>query len=117
VYQRGEDVCGGFALMSIDPDYPGIFDGRWLNERPYVVIHRFVVSPKVHRQGIGQKMLAWIEDYARKINIRDIRLDTHEKNVPMIGLLQKLGYRRCGKVLLQRTLLREAYHKALEDAL
>lgn len=99
-------VLGVMALSFDGEETYDAIDGAWLTESTsraatYAVIHRCAVSAQAAR---GRGALS-------------MRIDTHERNVPMRGLVGKLGYERCGVITLPyeggRDPLRIAYEKVL----
>ena len=68
-----------------------IIEGKWLNHKPYAVIHR--CASISNRKGIGQFMLDWCFE-----KFPNVRVDTHKDNLPMKHLLEKNGYTYCGIV-------------------
>ena len=66
-------------------------DGAWLNDRSYAVIHRCASDGTL--KGTGRFFLDWCFD-----RCKNIRIDTHADNVPMKNLLEKNGYKYCGKI-------------------
>ncbi len=102
---------GGAALLSKDDAYNHLLSGTWLNQDPYIVIHRFFVHPKFHGQKLGKVLLTHIEDLVWNQGIVNIRLDTHEKNAPMRGLLKSMSYLEVGRVNLPQAGERLVYHK------
>jgi ribosomal protein S18 acetylase RimI-like enzyme len=113
VLELQDTVVAGASLASMDVDYQTLKEGTWLNHEPYRVIHRMVVDASIHRQGIGKMLLDNLENLTRQQNIYSIKIDTHARNIPMIGLLKKAGYVRCGIVILKGHLIREAFQKIL----
>ena len=87
----GEIILGVFFLEAApDSTYDAIYEGSWLAEdAPYGVVHRIASSGK--SAGVGAFCLEWALEQCG-----NIRIDTHEANLPMQNLLKKLGYRRCG---------------------
>lgn len=85
-----------------EPAYRKIYDGAWLNEEPYAVIHRLGVSS--HRGGVCSFCIQWC--YAQHPNLR---VDTHRVNRPMQGCLKKNGFTCCGIVYLADGSERLAY--------
>lgn len=79
-------LCGG-----PDPTYEKIWDGQWLNQSPYHVLHRLASSGE--RKGAGMFCLQWSIEQSE-----EIRVDTHEANLPMQRLLEKNGFVKCGKI-------------------
>lgn len=80
-------------------------DGAWLTESDsheprYAVIHRCAISAAAARRGIMTRMFEEGERIAREHGSQSIRVDTHERNIPVQGLVSKLGYTRCGTITL-----------------
>lgn len=102
--EDGETI-GVFALFTgPDPTYAKIYDGDWLNNEPYVVIHRIAVS--AHRKGIASLCFAFALRQSA-----NLRIDTHEDNIPMQNSLSKNGFSRCGIIYLANGDPRIAYQK------
>ena len=71
-----------------------------LSEEKVFVIHTFVVSPQYLSQGVGQKLLTYAMELARKNGVKALRLDVYEKNEPAIRLYEKVGFQWVTKVSL-----------------
>ena len=98
-------IIGVFALFKgPDSTYAKIYDGCWLNDDPYVVIHRIAVS--AHRKGIASQCFAFALQQCA-----NLRIDTHEDNIPMQNSLAKNGFTRCGIIYLANGDPRIAYQK------
>lgn len=81
-----------FLEMADDPTYRQIYQGQWIEpQQPYGVVHRLASSRSV--RGAATFCLQW----ALK-QCGNIRIDTHQANLPMRNLLQKLGYHYCGVI-------------------
>lgn len=76
-----------------EPTYTAIYDGSWLNDKPYGVIHRIASAGRVG--GIFAACLNWCRGY-----IDNIRIDTHRDNRVMQELLVRHGFSRCGIIFL-----------------
>jgi len=92
----GTDEAGQVHMVfrfvtGADPTYQEIWDGGWLNEEPYGVIHRIASDGQV--KGALKACL----DFCDTI-IPNIRIDTHEKNVVMRHSLAKYGFVECGRI-------------------
>ena len=87
-----------------DPTYAVIEGGSWLDDGPYHVVHRIAV--RVPRRGVGQALMGWACDHARSV-----RVDTHEVNVPMRGMIEGLGFLYCGVIHLENGDPRVAYQR------
>lgn len=93
--------------VEADPTY-GYIEGAWLNDEPYGVIHRIAVGES--GKGVAAECFAFAQ--ARCSNLR---IDTHEKNIPMQRCLAKHGFTRCGTVYLEDGDPRIAYQKVIEN--
>lgn len=92
-----------YFAVEEDPVY-GYIEGRWLNDRPYGVIHRIAAGER----GKGAAAECFQFAYAQCGNLR---IDTHEKNLPMQRCLAKNGFQRCGIIYLEDGDPRIAYQK------
>lgn len=100
-------IVGTFALIpGPDITYKAIYDGQWLNDEPYHVIHRIASTPGSH--GILDAVLDFSESIAK-----NIRIDTHEANIIMRKGLEKHGYQYCGIIHLLNGDERMAFQKNL----
>lgn len=115
-------VLGVMALSFDGEDTYDAIDGAWLTSSDsktprYAVIHRCAVSASAARRGIMTRMFAEGERIAREHGSESIRIDTHERNVRVQGLVNKLGYKHCGTITLPHEgeidPLRVAYEKLL----
>lgn len=98
-------IAGTFAFIpGPDVTYKTIYDGQWLDDEPYYVIHRIASTPESH--GILDTLL----DYCEAIS-PNIRIDTHVDNVIMRKGLERRGYRYCGIIHLLNGDERLAYQK------
>jgi len=108
VVEQNGTIVATFALIpGPDVTYHAIYEGQWLNEEPYYVIHRIA-----SRQGVGG-VLAMATDFAFR-QTKNIRIDTHRDNSIMRHLLQKLGFRYCGIIYLLSGDERLAYQRKNE---
>ena len=74
-----------------EPDYARIWDGAWLDQEPYGVVHRIASAGTV--KGAGSFCLSWAWQQCG-----NVRIDTHRNNVVMQSLLKKNGFEYCGVV-------------------
>ncbi len=93
-----------FEENADDPTYREIFDGAWLNDLPYGVIHRIGVA----KAGRGRKIGKFCISRTLEQN-GNIRIDTHICNLPMQRLLASLGFVHCGSIYLEDGSHRMAY--------
>ena len=106
--ERGS-IVGTFALLpSPEVTYNVIYEGQWLNDDPYHVIHRIASTPDSH--GI----LSAVLDYCETV-VPNIRIDTHKVNIPMRKGLEKHGYQYCGIIHLLNGDERLAFQKVINQ--
>jgi len=104
---EGEIVGTFFFRQADDVTYFKIYDGAWLNNKPYAVVHRLASSRKHKR--IADFCLQWcLEQFP------NIRVDTHRDNLVMQHILQKNGYVYCGIIFLLNGSERMAFQKSCE---
>lgn len=95
-----------------EPTYATI-DGQWMDNAPYVVIHRLAVRAGFERLGLALKMFNFAHNAAIERGITSARVDTHRDNIAMQNLLDRQGYKHCGEITLQSGAKRIAYQKQL----
>lgn len=71
-------------------------DGTWLNDEPYLVIHRIATRDGYYGMGVAKALFNFGEKLALEKGIYNIRVDTHKQNLTMLSLLSKLNYHYCG---------------------
>ncbi len=101
-----------FAIEN-DPCYDIIKDGMWRNDRAYGVVHRIAVGESMHGRGIAGKCISYAVNECRRQGIYDLRMDTHEDNIPMQHFFTKNDFRKCGIVYMEDGSERLAYHKII----
>lgn len=113
VYILDGVVCGTMSVFSTDSVYEFI-DGKWLNENAYKVIHRIAVSNRALGKNISGEMIDFVFN---TFDIKDIRIDTHPLNTPMIKSLERQNFIYCGivHVTTDTDSLRLAFQKHLID--
>ena len=87
-----------------DPDYAHIYDGSWLSDSPYGVIHRVAGNGTMHG------LVPLITQYCAAV-MPHLRADTHADNIPMQHQLEKCGFIRCGTVYIRGGSPRIAFEK------
>ncbi len=103
-YADGELACVFFLQEGVEPTYLKIYEGQWLDEAPYAVVHR--MASVNGRKGVAAYCLNWcLQQYG------NIRLDTHRDNIPMQGLMNKMGFTRCGIIYQEDGAERIAFQK------
>lgn len=91
--------------------YDKIYDGKWLSDGKYGVVHRVAVSNEYKGRGLSHEIMKFSEDMCKKLGYNSIKIDTHKDNFVMRGLLEKNGFEYCGVILLEDGAERVAYEK------
>lgn len=111
--ENDEIIAYAAIIFGIEPAYTEI-EGKWLTNGDYVVVHRVATSTKVLGKGIATQLFKLIEDLAVKSNVYSIKVDTNFDNLPMLKILDKLGYTYCGEVFFRGS-ARKAFEKVLQN--
>ena len=77
----------------VDPCYD-VIEGAWSCDGPYGVVHR-IASAHIVR-GAGRACIEWALEKSGYL-----RIDTHEANVPMRGMLEGMGFGYCGIIYVR----------------
>ena len=106
-----EEVLGVFRFtIGIDPTYLQIYEGCWLDDALYGVVHRIASASR--KKGVASYCLTWCLEQCG-----NIRIDTHRDNYIMQSLLLKNGYTRCGIIYLENGDERIAFQKRQDSVL
>lgn len=102
--EKKEIAAVFYFAVEDDITYQKIYQGAWLNEETYGVVHRIAVRA-------GQKGTAsFCFDWCFK-QCKNLRIDTHKKNLPMQNCLKKNGFIFCGIIYVADKTERFAYQK------
>jgi DNA-binding MarR family transcriptional regulator len=83
---------GAFLVASVDGSSVGCGGVRRISER-VGSIRRMWVAEEVRGLGVGRRLLAALEDEARRLGFRAVRLETNRALGEAIGMYRKAGYR------------------------
>ena len=89
-------------LEGAEPAYEIIEGGNWLNNAPYITIHRIAGDGQAH--GLFQCAADYCKDFSK-----NVRIDTHADNQIMQKLIEKSGFTRCGIIYVKDGSPRIAY--------
>jgi hypothetical protein len=106
VYDNDNLVAVFMMLEGNDPTYEKIYNGSWLNDEKYVVIHR--IGTILHGKGVAKACY----DFALS-KCNNLRIDTHSDNLVMQRSLTKNGFKYCGIIYLENGDPRLAYQKTI----
>lgn len=104
IYQDDEVVATFDFVIGEDPNYLVIENGNWLNNAPYGVVHRLASTGEA--KGVAKSCFEWCFS-----QFPNIRVDTHEDNIPMQKVLTKLNYEKCGVIYVSDGTPRLAFQK------
>lgn len=112
VLERENEIIAT-AMISFEKDktYNKIYEGQWLSNKDYAVIHRIAVSEKYKGQGIAANIISKVEDLCKEKRVNSIKIDTHKDNLSMQRLLEKTGFKYCGVIFLEDNNKRVAFEK------
>ena len=104
------------AMISLrgEPTYSRIYGGNWQSDAPYGVIHRVAVRPDAKKGGLASLLVKEAEKITLEAGFCSLRADTHERNIPMRGMLEKNGFVYRGTIFLSDGSPRRAYEKILK---
>lgn len=103
---EGQIVVVFYYDLGPDPTYMKIYEGGWINEGTYGVVHRIASSSR--QKGVASFCLNWALQQCG-----DIRIDTHRDNIIMQNFLAKNGYLKCGIIYVADGSERFAYQKVI----
>lgn len=114
VIENNGEIIGTTALsFAGEKNYDKIYDGKWISNGDYAVIHRIATSKIKGIKNVGHEILKKSEEICLSKNIHNIKIDTHEDNKAMQSLLLKNNYKYCGVIYLEDGSKRIAFEKEL----
>ena len=99
VLYTDEGVNFAFVLMGEEEAYKTIYEGKWLNNEPYLTLHRVAGNGKV--KGVFSQIFEFSLEKMKEAGLSNLRIDTHEKNLTMQNAVTRQGFVRCGSVKLR----------------
>lgn len=91
---RYDNLIVGSIILNHTPE-KGYSDVKWHCDDDYsqiLVVHTLVVHPLFAKQGIGVQLMEFAGRFGCQNNMKAIRLDVYEKNMPAIALYERCGY-------------------------
>ncbi|MBN1062541.1 GNAT family N-acetyltransferase [Clostridium botulinum] len=114
VFLMDKQIVATVAL-SFDGEktYDIIYDGKWISNNKYAVIHRMAVNNSRKGNGIATKILENAEKICLEKGVHSIKIDTHVENKAMQNLLKKNNFHYCGIIYLEDNSKRVAFEKII----
>jgi len=109
----GKVVATVAVSYNDEKTYEKIYDGKWITENDYAVIHRIAVDNKYKGKRLSSIILSEIEKMCLHKNIHSIKIDTHKQNESMKKMLINNGFKYCGIIYLENGKERVAYEKII----
>lgn len=110
---NGQVVAYGAVVFTGEPAYD-VIEGKWLTNQPFVVLHRLAVAEETKGHGVGLIFIKEVERLALAEGVKSFKVDTNHNNTRMLRLLEKTGFKYCGKIYYQHG-ERVAYEKLLGE--
>jgi len=109
----GQVIATAAISFNDEKTYDKIYDGKWITENDYAVVHRIAVDNNYKGQRISSEILARVEEMCSNRNIHSIKMDTHKHNESMRKMLSNNGFKYCGIIYLENGNERVAYEKVI----
>lgn len=109
--KNNEIVATSAVSFDGEKTYDKIYDGNWVSNDEFAVIHRIAITSKYKGTGIASEIIKMIEAMCLDKDIHSIKVDTHEFNIPMQKLLKKNDFKYCGVIYLEDKSKRVAFEK------
>lgn len=88
------EIAGSIILSHVPES--AYYQAKWQIESDYsdvFVVYTFAVHPDYLKCGVGKALMDFAEEQAVKSNVKSIRLDVYEGNMPAIRLYEKCGFK------------------------
>lgn len=114
VLEKDDTIVATVAVSFNDEKtYEKIYNGKWITENEYAVIHRIAVDNNYKGKRLSSEILAHIEIMCLQRNVHSIKVDTHKQNKSMRKMLSNNGFQYCGIIYLENGSERVAYEKVI----
>ena len=98
VYEDGEILAYAYLSDDIEKAYR-VWEDDFSGKKP-ITVHTFAVHSQMTKRGVAMKFFIDIIKYAKKYQFDSLRIDTHEDNFKMRGLINKLGFKKIGNIFI-----------------
>ncbi|HHU90894.1 MAG TPA: GNAT family N-acetyltransferase [Clostridiaceae bacterium] len=114
VLEKDGQVVATVAIsFSDEKTYEKIYEGKWITENEYAVIHRIAVDNNFKGKRLSSEIIAQVEKMCLQSDIYSIKVDTHKQNESMKKMLSNNGFQYCGIIFLEDGSERVAYEKVI----
>lgn len=110
-----EIVATAMFALEKDETYDKIYEGKWLTDKEYAVIHRIAVSTDYKGSRIAAEIIENAAAVCLEHGITSIKIDTHKDNISMQKFLANNGFEYCGIIYLEDNSERVAFEKVIEN--
>ncbi|MFL0165988.1 GNAT family N-acetyltransferase [Clostridium beijerinckii] len=103
------------AAVSFDGEktYDSIYEGQWITNNQYAVIHRIAVDNTYKGLGLSSEIIKNVVELCLSKGVHSIKVDTHEENISMQKLLKKNKFQYCGIIYLEDGNKRIAFERII----
>ncbi|MGL4656285.1 MAG: GNAT family N-acetyltransferase [Sarcina sp.] len=112
--EEGKIVATTAISFDGEPTYDKIYDGKWLSDYDFAVIHRIAVDNDYKGHGLAGKLIKETKNLCKERNVRSIRIDTHRENISMQNSIEKNGFEYCGIIFVCDGSERVAFEKVIK---
>ena len=114
VLTDNKEIASVCAITGYEEAYMHLYEGKWLTDYEYIVMHRVAVKAKFRGLGYGKALFELFIEEGKKRNIKSLRIDTHKNNTLLLHLFDLYGFKYCGKAILPPNKDRVVYEKILD---
>jgi len=111
--EEGIIVATAVVTFNVEKTYNSIYEGKWISNDEYAVIHRVAVDNNNKGLGLSSQIIKKVEQLCLNKGVHSIKVDTHEENLSMQKLLKKNKFQYCGIIYLENGSKRIAFEKIL----
>lgn len=97
VLEENGKICASMILNQNQPEeYAGMDWMYKADPKEVLVLHTLCIPPSAAGRGYGSQMVKYTLDFAKKMGMKAVRLDTWVGNKPAASLYTKMGFRPVG---------------------
>ncbi|MBI6021782.1 GNAT family N-acetyltransferase [Clostridium perfringens] len=111
---KDEIVATTVISLYGESTYNSIFNGEWITNEEYIVMHRVAVHDRYKGKGIFKELIKEAENLALNKGIFSIKIDTHRDNISMQKAVLKNDFKKCGIIYLEDGSERIAFEKVMK---